>query len=85
MSKELSKTIYGGEKLLTLPEAAAQLGVPVSTLRRAVKAGHIPTHTVFNQRKRVRLSDIFDAMLAQEAEAQFIASAQEEEAGENGF
>lgn len=55
-------TIFGGEKLLTIPEAAAQLGVPVSTLRRAVKAGHIPTHTVFNQRKRVRLSEVTDAI-----------------------
>ena len=50
------------EQLLTIPEAAAQLGVPVSTLRRAVNAGHIPTHSVFNQRKRVRLSEVLSAI-----------------------
>lgn len=50
------------EQLFTLPEAAAQLGVPVSTLRRAVNAGHIPTHTVFNARKRVRLSEVMAAI-----------------------
>lgn len=50
------------EPLLTVPETAAKLGVPVSTLRRAVNAGLIPTHTVFNARKRVRLSEVLSAI-----------------------
>lgn len=50
------------ELLLTIPEAAAKFGVPVSTLRRAVNAGLIPTHTLFNARKRVRLSEVLSAI-----------------------
>lgn len=56
------KQTLGQEPLLTLPEAAAQLGVPVSTLRRAVNAGHIPTHQLFNSRIRVRLSEVLAAI-----------------------
>lgn len=44
------------EKLLTIPQAARELGIPVSTLRRAVNAGEIPSHRPFNQRVRVRLT-----------------------------
>lgn len=47
---------------LTVPEAARELGVPVSTLRRAVNAGEIPSHRPFNQRVRVRLSEIIAAI-----------------------
>jgi excisionase family DNA binding protein len=54
------------EPLLTIPEAAAQIGVPASALRRAVNAGHIPTHSVFNARKRVRISELLTAITEQE-------------------
>lgn len=59
-------TQFEQEPLLTIPEAAARLGVPVSTLRRAVNAGHIPTHSVFNARKRVRLSEVHAAIAAKQ-------------------
>lgn len=45
-------------ELLTLPTAAKQLGIPVSTLRRAVKQGLFPTYQPFNSRIRVRVSEI---------------------------
>ncbi len=50
------------ENLLTLPQAAKQLNVPVYTLRRAAKAGLIPTYTPFSQRVRVRLSEVVVAV-----------------------
>lgn len=58
----MPKIRSGSDQLHTIPEAAAHLGIPVSTLRRAVNSGHIPTHTVFNKRKRVRLSEVTDAI-----------------------
>jgi len=66
MEAFMPKHLLSSEPLLTIPEAAAQLGVPVSTLRRAVNAGHITTHSVFNARKRVRLSEVFAAISAKE-------------------
>lgn len=58
------------ERLFSIPQAANQLGVPVSSLRRAVKAGYIPTHTIFNSRKRVRLSEIIAVIEAQKVGGQ---------------
>lgn len=52
------------ETLLTIPRAAAQLDIPVSTLRRAVNSGLIPTYTIFNSRRRVRLSEVLAAIAA---------------------
>lgn len=50
--------ISSSEQLYSIPQAAKKLGIPVSSLRRAVNAGFIPSHTIFNSRKRVRLSEI---------------------------
>ena len=46
------------ENLTTLPQAAQQLGIPASTLRRAAKQNLIPTYSPFNSRIRVRVSEI---------------------------
>ena len=47
-----------GEPYFTLPHAAKQLGLPVSTLRRAVNCGLIPSYRPFGQRVRVCLSEV---------------------------
>lgn len=46
------------EPYFTIPQAAKILGLPVSTLRRATKAGLLPTHQPFSIRIRVRLSEV---------------------------
>lgn len=46
------------EKLLTIDEAAAALGVYTWQIRRAVQRGSIPCYTPFNSRKLVKLSEI---------------------------
>lgn len=50
------------EPYLTIPQAARDLGVPVSSFRRAVGAGEVPSHRPFNQRVRVRLSEVVAAI-----------------------
>lgn len=50
------------DQFMTIPQAAEQLGVPVSTFRRAVFTGEIPYHRPFNQRIRVRLSEVIAAI-----------------------
>ena len=50
----------------TLPQAAKALGIPVSTLRRAAKAGRIPVYRPFSTRKRVLLSEVVAAIAAHE-------------------
>lgn len=52
----------GPEPYLTIPIAAKVIGVPVSTLRRAVNAGLLPYHTPFSSRRRVLLSEVRAAM-----------------------
>ena len=46
------------EPFFTLPQAARILGFPISTLRKATKAGLLPTHQPFSTRVRVRLSEV---------------------------
>ena len=46
------------ERLLTLHEAAAELGCHYWQLQRAVKRGDIPSYTPFNSRKLVKLSEV---------------------------
>ncbi len=46
------------EKFLSIPEAALRLGIPTSTLRRAVKSGLVPSYQPLGQRIRVRTSEI---------------------------
>lgn len=51
-----------GEQYFTIPAAARRLNLPVSSLRRAVKAGLIPSCTALNSRKRVRLDQVLAAL-----------------------
>lgn len=50
------------EPYLSIPSAAHALGVPVSTLRRAINAGLLPYHRPFSSRRRVLLSEVRAAM-----------------------
>ena len=46
------------EPLFTIPRAANQLGIPASTLRRAVNMGLVPYHRPFSKRIHVRLTEV---------------------------
>lgn len=59
----------GHEPYLTIPAAACTLGVPTSTLRRAINAGLLPYHTPFSSRRRVLLSEVRAAMASYQKEA----------------
>jgi predicted site-specific integrase-resolvase len=48
------------EKLVTLKEASEALGLPMFKFYRAAKAGQIPTYTLFNSRKYVKLREIVE-------------------------
>ncbi|WP_133484778.1 helix-turn-helix domain-containing protein [Aliiroseovarius marinus] len=52
------------EGYLTIPKAADRLGIPTSTLRRAVNKGLVPFHRPFSQRIRVRLTEVVAAIEA---------------------
>ena len=52
------------ERLLTIQQAANELGVHTWALRRAIKAGTIPAYAPFNGRKLVRLSEVVEAVNA---------------------
>lgn len=56
------------EPLLTIKAAAEKLGVHEWALRRAIKAGTIPSYTPFNSRKLVRLSEIIAVVEASRLE-----------------
>lgn len=49
---------------LTIPEAAAALGVSVDTIRRRIKAGELPARTDERGRYRVTVEDAPDWMMA---------------------
>lgn len=55
---------YDPDALLTFREAASIVGIPYFKIQRAAKAGLIPTYSLFNSRKYVKLSDIQRAMSA---------------------
>ena len=46
------------EPFFTIPQAASQLGIPASTLRRAVNEGHVPYHRPFSKRIHLRLTEV---------------------------
>jgi hypothetical protein len=50
------------EKLITVQEAAEAIGFPVWKLRRAVKAGLIPSYSLLNSRRYVKLSEVAAAI-----------------------
>lgn len=53
---------YSGDALLTIKQAASILGIPYFKVQRAAKAGLIPTYSLLNSRKYVKLSDIQKVM-----------------------
>jgi len=52
------------EPYFTLPQAAKELGLPISLLRRAANSGLLPTHQPFSTRTRVLLSEVNAAIEA---------------------
>lgn len=80
-----SKNVDLLDQVMTIPEAAAVLGIPSSALSRAVNLGHFPSVTLFPSRRRVRVADILNAIQEQEAEAYELEAMQEAEATDNGF
>ena len=59
------------ENFLTIPHAAKRLGIPASTLRRAVNLGLVPSYQPFGQRIRVRLSEVIAVIETQKTGGQF--------------
>ncbi|TGV08750.1 helix-turn-helix domain-containing protein [Mesorhizobium sp. M8A.F.Ca.ET.173.01.1.1] len=59
-----SEELGGIECLLTIQQAAKELGVHTWALRRAVNSGTIPAYRPFNGRKLVRLSEVVTAINA---------------------
>ncbi|WP_298558636.1 helix-turn-helix domain-containing protein [uncultured Aliiroseovarius sp.] len=66
----LSSKIETPEEFLTIPQAAKRLGIPTTTLRRAVKSSLVPSYRPLGQRVRVRLSEIIAAIEAQKVGGQ---------------
>mgnify|MGYP001152650129 CR=1 FL=1 len=58
------------EPYFTLPQAAKELGLPISLLRRAAKSGLLPTHQPFSTRTRVLLSEVRTAIEATQSGGQ---------------
>lgn len=55
----------GFEPLVTFKEAAEQLGLPYFKIQRAARAGLIPTYSLLNSRRYVRVSELIAQMSAQ--------------------
>lgn len=51
---------------LTIPQAAARLGISVSTMRRLIDAGDIPTALIGQRLRRIPVAAL-DAYIAREA------------------
>jgi hypothetical protein len=52
------------DQLRTYRDAAALLCIPYFKIQRAARAGIIPTYSILNSRKYVKLRDILDLMSA---------------------
>jgi excisionase family DNA binding protein len=50
------------EPLYTIQQAAITLNIHIWKLRRAVKSGLIPSYTIWNSRRLVRLSEVVAAI-----------------------
>ena len=61
---ELAKILPSADvdQLLTYDDAARKLNVPYFKIQRAARNGLIPTYSILNTRKYVRLKDIIDRM-----------------------
>lgn len=64
MITENDRPIDDLDKLRTFKDAAAKLSVPYFKVQRAARAGVIPTYSLFNSRKYVKLRDILALMSA---------------------
>lgn len=62
------------EKLITLKQASEALGLPLFKFYRAAKAGQIPTYTLFNSRKYVKLREISEIIDKSRTSANISAS-----------
>lgn len=49
---------YPLERLFTIKKAAEEIGAKEWQLRRAIKAGHIPSYSPYNSRRLVKLSEV---------------------------
>jgi hypothetical protein len=61
--EDFSMTWKNHEKFKTLSKAANELGIPVYTLRRAVKIGLVPAYNGLSGRTLVRLSEVEAAIV----------------------
>lgn len=52
------------DQLRTYKDAAAALRIPYFKIQRAAQAGVVPTYSLFNKRKYVKLRDILSLMSA---------------------
>ena len=55
-------TTDAAEPFLTMKEVSAELGIPYWHIVRAVKAGLIPHHTLFNSKKYLRMNEVLAAV-----------------------
>jgi hypothetical protein len=55
------------DRLLTLREAADELGIPYFKVQRAARSGLIPTYSLFNSRKYVLITELLRVMGDQKA------------------
>lgn len=64
MNVTQDQTIDDLDKLRTFKDAAAKLSVPYFKVQRAARAGIIPTYSLLNSRRYVKLRDILTLMTA---------------------
>lgn len=56
--EDLSLQAQSPEALITLKQAATSLGLPYFKIQRAARQRIIPTYSVYNSRRLVRLSEV---------------------------
>jgi len=65
MNTSTSSSLFDDlDQLRTFKDAAASLHIPYFKVQRAARAGIIPTYSLLNRRKYVKLRDILDLMSA---------------------
>lgn len=57
-----TRVIDNLDRLRTFKDAASELGVPYFKIQRAARRGIIPTYSLMNSRRYVKLSDILNRM-----------------------
>lgn len=64
VTNQPDKPINDLDQLRTFRDAADKLGIPYFKVQRAAKSGLIPTHSILNARRYVKLRDILSRMSA---------------------